>query len=150
MRGIGSLAITACLGLTSLSIPQLTTALTRTSDTQTYPIISLDTKLARDADTFSDDKALNTACRKLGETSEVCLCVSHVMKYELTLTEYRAAARLYGQPQKREKLRAALRNDGFGLSDIGTAEQMERTLTSGPDFALRCAEAKAYYKQSRG
>lgn len=129
---------------TSAALP--TQAEARVPVTQIYPAISLNTLLARDAETFEDDKTLNAACRKTGQENAVCLCVTHIMKYELTLSEYRVATRLYGKAQDRKALHSTLKNEGFKSSEIGMAEQMERTLIKDKDFALRCSEAKSYYK----
>lgn len=118
----------------------------RAPEAQTVPVISLDTPLARDAETFQNDKTLDAACRRTGQTNSVCLCVTHIMKYELTLSEYRAATRLYGQSGDRAALRQTLRTEGVSASDIDMAEQMERSLIEDPDFALRCSEAKSYYR----
>ena len=115
---------------------------------QTYPVISLDTPLARDAETFENDKALEAACRKTGQDKAVCLCVTHILKYELTLAEYRAATRLYGQSEDRTAFYNSLKNEGFTASEINTAEQMEHSLIDDKDFAVRCNDAKAYYKIS--
>ncbi len=127
-----------------------------TATAQTTPIISTRPTLARDANTFEDDKALNLACRQSRGTAsssegsrDVCLCVTHVLKYELTLAEYRAAVRLYGKAQDRETLRQTLQSQGLTASEITKAEEMERTLVGSDDFAQRCANAKAYYKRKR-
>jgi len=116
---------------------------------QTVPVIDLDTPLARDANTFDTDKALDATCRKSGQKKSVCLCVTHIMKYELTLSEYRAATRLYGQSGDRTALKQVLRTEGTPASDIAMAEQMERSLLKTDDFAIRCSEAKSYYKERR-
>ena len=115
---------------------------------QTYPAISLEKPLARDAETFARDRALEASCRKSGQEKDVCLCVTHIMKYELTLSEYKAATRLYGRPDKRTAIYSALKEDGFHPAEINMAEEMERSLTANQDFATRCAEAKAYYRES--
>ncbi|MEP4050818.1 MAG: hypothetical protein ABJN22_01100 [Litorimonas sp.] len=129
---------------TSASLPL--TAEARTPSGQMVPVISLETPLARDADTFESDRALEAACRQTGQEKSVCLCVTHIMKYELTLAEHKAAIRLYGQNGDRTALYTKLQNEGFEPSDINMAEQMERSLTEDSDFALRCTEAKSYYK----
>jgi len=113
-----------------------------------YPAISLDTVLARDADTFEADRTIEAACRKSGQNKHVCLCVTHIMKYELTLAEHRAATRLYGQPANRTALHDVLKNEGVSPAQINLVEDMERSLTKDKDFALRCSEAKAYYKEA--
>lgn len=115
---------------------------------QAYPVISLDTPLARDAQTFEADRTLEAACRQSGQDKAVCLCVTHILKYELTLAEYRAATRLYGRTDDRTELRNMLRNEGFESSEIEMAEQLEISLIEDKDFALRCSEAKAYYQNS--
>ena len=121
------------------------TAEARVPAAQTYPVISLNTPLARDAQTFEADKALEATCRKNGQEKAVCLCVTHILKYELTLSEYRAVTRLYGQKGDRNALRQSLKDEGFKSAEIKMAEEMEQSLVEDKDFALRCAEAKAYY-----
>jgi len=113
---------------------------------QIYPTIPLNTPLARDAETFEIDKSLDAQCRKMGKPSSVCLCVTHVMKYELTLREYRVATRLYGQTEQRFALQQSLRREGYTASEIEMVEEMERSLTEDDDFDERCSDAKSYYK----
>lgn len=138
----------AALLVLTASAAMLSQAEARLPVAQIYPAISLNTPLARDADTFENDKTLDAACRKSGQEKSVCLCVTHIMKYELTLSEYRAATRLYGQGKDRTTLHSALKNEGVEPSEIAIAEEMERSLSQDEDFALRCAEAKTYYKTS--
>lgn len=116
------------------------------ADAQTVPTISLDTPLAKDVDTFETDKKLDAACRKTGLGNSICLCVTHIMKYELTLSEYRVATRLYGQSADRTALHKTLEGEGYSPPEIKMAEDMETFMIEDPDFAIRCAEAKAYYK----
>lgn len=142
---IGFAAVSA-LFIVSASTALLAQAEARAPQTSTA--ISLDTLLARDADTFQADRTLEAACRKSGQNKHVCLCVTHIMKYELTLAEYRAATRLYGQPVNRTALHDILKNEGFRPAQINLAEDMERSLTQDNDFAVRCSEAKAYYKEA--
>ncbi len=112
---------------------------------QTYPMISLQTELARDADTYADDKALVETCTSKGQTQATCLCITHVLKYELTLNEYKAAVRLYDQDAK--SVSAALRDKNVSPQDIQTAKDVMANLTGDGDFPERCAEAKAYYRR---
>lgn len=116
------------------------------SAAQSYPLITLQTPLARDADTFSDDKALVKSCAAKGQPQSTCICVTHVLKYELTLNEYSAAVRLYDQSADAKTVTAALYKDGLSPSDIATAREVMRDLTTASDFQDRCAEAKAYYR----
>ena len=67
----------------------------------------------------------------------------------MTLSEYQVVTRIYGQPKDRTRLYETLKNEGFNAAEIGIAEDMERSLTENKDFALRCSEAKAYYKTAR-
>lgn len=115
---------------------------------QTHSASTIDNLMARDANTFQDDKALNAACRKMGRDNAVCLCVTHVMKYELSLKQYRAATRLYGTTIQRNAIRKSLQSEGFSMSEIKVAEEMETSLTADPNFSYRCTDAKAYYKTS--
>ena len=116
------------------------------SAAQSYPMVSLQTELARDADTFDDDKALVKSCSSEGQAQSTCLCVTHILKYELTLNEYRAAVRLYGKTKDVETIAAALRETGVEPVDIAMAQDVIGGLTTTPDFAERCSEAKAYYR----
>lgn len=123
-----------------------TQAEARSPSTQLHPAISLQTPLARDANTFEMDKALTAACRKTGTQTSVCICVTHVMKYELTLAEYQVATRLYGQPKNRTTIHKVLKGEGFTPSEIGMVEKLEQSLIQDKNFDDRCSEAKAYYK----
>ena len=140
------LAVTASAALFALGASTNLPAQIRNHSAQLHPAISLNTPLARDAKTFELDKNLNAQCRKMGTPSPICLCVTHIMKYELTLSEYQIAARLYGQSENRKPLYQTLKNEGFKTSEINMAEDMERSLTKENDFDVRCEEAKAYYK----
>ena len=141
-----NLAATTFAALFILSSTPVLPAQARSPAAQTVPAISLDTPLARDAETFEMDKTLDAACRKTGQDKSICLCITHIMKYELTLLEYRAATRLYGDSGDRVRLRDTLKAEGFVARDIEIAEQMARTLTEDADFAQRCRQAKSYYK----
>lgn len=139
----------ALLGLLGLVFPQLALPHANAAAAQTLPAISMNTSGARDARTFENDKALDAACRKSGQDQAICLCVTHVMKYEMSLKTYRAATRLYGRPADRTALHRKLETEGYKASEITVAEDMERSLTTSQDFAPRCAEAKAYYRTSK-
>lgn len=143
------LAVAAIAALFALGANTNLPAQTRNHSAQLHPAISLNTPLARDAKTFELDKGLEAQCRKMGTPSPICLCVIHILKYELTLSEYQIAARLYGQPKNRKTLYQTLKSEGFKPSEIHMAEEMERSLTKDEDFDMRCQEAKAYYKTSR-
>ena len=112
------------------------------------PAVSLNSLDARDAGTFQTDKTLEASCRKTGQNKSVCLCVTYILKYEMTLSEYEVVSRLYGQPQNRQTLHQTLKNEGFKPSEIGKAEDIENALTQAVDFDARCLAAKSYYKDS--
>lgn len=131
-----------------LSFPRLIAPIANAAPAQIHPTISVSAKTARDANTFQSDKALDAACRASGQESAVCLCVTHIMKYELSLASYRAAATLYGQTDKRMSLRQDLLENGYHTPEIDLAEKMEFSLIKDKDFAPRCANAKAYYRSS--
>ena len=132
----------------SMVFPKLTMPQANAASAQTIPAISINTSGARDANTFESDKALDAACRKSGQDNAVCLCLTHVMKYEMSLKTYRAATRLYGQAGDRSALHRKLYSEGYQKPDIETAENMERNLVASDDFGLRCAEAKSYYRNA--
>ena len=159
---IGFKTISVTLGLLTLGVfvPTLIDAQAFTAVAQTTPAISSATPrpkpLARDASTFESDKTLNAACRKTRQnisgdsqsaiTRETCLCVTHILKYELTLPEYRAVVRIYGVSGDRTQLYSNLQDEGISRADINTAERIERGLIGASDFTERCAEARAYYR----
>jgi len=93
---------------------------TYSSSPQSYALAAPLDRLARDANTFKTDKGLDAACREAGQKKETCLCVVHILKYDLPLKDYETAARQFEQAE-----------------DI--------TLIKRKDFATRCTEAKAYY-----
>ena len=128
-------------------LARLDQAQARVPTPQSSSLTSSETPLARDAETFEADRKLEAACRKSGQANATCLCVTHILKYELTLSEYRAVTRLYGQSLQRAGLRRTLREEGFSAADINRAETIERDLIQENDFAQRCSEAKAYYKR---
>ena len=128
--------------------PKTTVPSAHAASAQTIPAISV-TNSARDAGTFQLDKALDAACRKSGQTGPVCICVTHVMKYELSLEEYKVASRIYGQRKNRSTLRTQLYTEGYQKTAIDTAAEMEDRLIQSSDFAARCANAKAYYKTTQ-
>lgn len=132
----------------SFVFPKLVLPQANAASAQTIPAISINTSGARDANTFESDKALDAACRKSGQDKAVCLCLTHVMKYEMSLNTYRAATRLYGQTGDRSALHRKLYSKGFKKADIEMAENMERSLITADDFGPRCAEAKSYYRNS--
>ena len=118
---------------------------------QTIPAITKPAPMARDAATFELDKEVNHACRKSKVSAnkterEACLCVTFILKYELTLPQYKAAARLYGTHGNNDQIYQDLRKAGVTQSDIGTAERLNQSLALAPDFEKRCTIAKAYYK----
>ena len=135
--------------LFALSASTILPAHARAASTQFYPTIPIDAPLARDADTFEIDKILDMQCRKMGKPSAICLCVTHVMKYELTLAEYQVATRLYGRTENRTTLRQRLKSEGYNALEIKMAEDMERSLTENNDFDERCSDAKAYYRNGK-
>jgi hypothetical protein len=145
--------ISITLGWVSLCLfaPVVSTAQAFTAVAQTTPAITRSAPLARDASTFEIDKALNAACRKSGQpnsaiTRETCLCVTHILKYELTLPDYRVAARIYGASGDRTQLYTTLRREGASSAQLAFAEGLERDLILSSNFRERCATAKAYYK----
>ena len=108
-------------GLSSLGASATAPEQTETySSTQSYALAAPLDRLARDANTFQTDKGLDAACRDAGQEKETCLCLVHVLKYDLPLKNYRAAARRFEQTEN-------------------------NALITRDDFAPRCAEAKAYY-----
>jgi len=88
--------------------------------TQNYALAAPLDRLARDANTFQTDKGLDAACREAGQEEETCLCIVHILKYDLPLKDYRATLDMFEQTE-------------------------EITLIARDDFEPRCAQAMAYY-----
>ena len=141
-----SVAVITAFGV---ALPKFAMPYANAASAQTLPAISINPASARDAKTFESDKALVAACQKTGQDKAVCVCLTHVMKYEMNLKTYRAATRLYGQPIDRIALHRKLQAEGYEASEIETAENMERSLITAANFAPRCADAKAYYRASK-
>lgn len=138
-------ALLAAFGFTFL---KLTMPHASAAYAQTIPAITIKTPRARDANTFETDRALDATCRKSGQNNAVCLCLTHVMKYEMNLKPYRATPQLFGQPEDRSALHRKLYRKGYTKTDVEIAENMERSLITSEDFGLRCAEAKSYYRNT--
>lgn len=103
-----------------------------------------DNNMARSADTVSDDLRLINRCIDNGRSKSECLCVTQVMKYEMSLSDYRRAARAYDV-----KVSMVSRgNDPFA----GPAARVESDITamvSSPNFDYRCAAARDYFARRR-
>jgi len=151
-KQIAKTIIPICIGIILLAHEAIAGAYPEQTYAQNanMPIISLQAELARDADTFADDKTLVAACMDKGQAKQTCLCVTHVLKYEMTLNEYRAAVHLYKKEDKPNLEMASLRALNLTPQDINTARQMMRGLTESQDFSERCSEARAYYRPKRG
>lgn len=104
--------------------------------------------LARDTSTFREDVALTNACVESGQNKADCLCVTYVLKYELSLPDYRAASQMLFTPANADA--AAQRAANLSARNIPARitryRNLNRELISQSDFAPRCTEADHYFK----
>lgn len=93
---------------------------------------------AREIATYSEDVRLTNTCIDEGGTKADCICLVQVLKYELSLGEYRQASQSQTIParfsatQSAQKIKASSR-------------PMVRDLTQSPDFGYRCQVARRYF-----
>ncbi len=102
---------------------------------------------ARDQPTFQQDLSLTNSCIEGGRDKTECLCVTRVLKYELSLREYRLASQIFARPapQEQSALRLTLMQQGYEDEEIGRLSSYTGKLTSASNFQNRCAEANAYF-----
>lgn len=107
--------------------------------------------LARDVSTFTEDLRLTNECVDSGVGKTECLCVTRVLKYELSLREYRAASLIYAAPIKSGERRAKkidLMSRGYSQTEITAVDSLTRNLTKQADFVSRCSEAAEWFDVS--
>lgn len=126
----------AAMGQPSLGVPQAAEA-KGLSDVR-----ASDARPARELETYGDDVRLTNQCIDRGGDKAECVCVVSVLKYELTLGEYRRAARAWTVP-------AGYRAQD-GVSPMRDADGALRGLTRAEDFQRRCAVAKTYFARTGG
>ena len=118
-----------------------------TADAQSPRLVQTsvsDDGMARSADTVADDLRLINRCIDNGRSKAECLCVTQVMKYEMTLTDYRRAARAY-------TLQASVVTRGQNVQ-AEPAKRVEgdiSAMVSAPNFEYRCAAARDYFARAR-
>lgn len=109
---------------------------------------------ARDLVTQESDRTLTNNCVEGGYDKEECLCATQVLKYELSLRDYDAAALLFAldsdpdstaENLDREEPTAALYKKGYSAAELADLGRMTRNLMDGSDFTRRCQKAAAYY-----
>lgn|GEM_PF-2249602 len=109
---------------------------------------------ARNLSTQESDRTLTNNCVEGGYEKEECLCATQILKYELPLREYDAAALIFAlesdpdstdESLDREEARADLYNKGFSETELADLDRMNRSLMDASDFAQRCREASAYF-----
>ncbi|CAM3711581.1 hypothetical protein [Litorimonas haliclonae] len=109
---------------------------------------------ARNLSTQDSDRTLTNNCVEGGYEKEECLCATQILKYELPLREYDAAALIFAlesdpdstdESLNREEARAELYKKGFSETELADLDRMNRSLMDASDFARRCHEASAYF-----
>ncbi len=110
--------------------------------------------LARDLVTQDSDRTLTNNCVEGGYEKEECLCATQVLKYELSLRDYDAAALIFAldadpdstdENLNRDEPKAELYKKGYSVAELIDLDRMTRNLMDGPDFRRRCQKAAAYY-----
>ena len=97
---------------------------------------------ARDIATSSIDVKLINQCIETGQSKKDCLCVTKINKYELSLAEYKLAAKLFGRSNERTA-------GAFNTPAVVKAAQKQNTLISQRDFKARCEMASDYFAQNQ-
>lgn len=105
---------------------------------------------ARDAATSRADIALTNSCIEAGQTKDYCLCVTKVLKYQMSLREYMAAVKLYpngfnSDPTARSALKISLRQSGYNDQEITNIENFQSQLLERTNLKQQCEMASAYY-----
>lgn len=110
--------------------------------------------LARDMATQESDRVLTNNCVEGGYEKEECLCATQILKYEMTLRDYDAAALIFAldsdpdstdENLNREEEKAELYKRGYSEMELADLDRMTRNLMDTADFAARCRTASAYY-----
>ncbi|MGB6228684.1 MAG: hypothetical protein WBF53_00985 [Litorimonas sp.] len=97
---------------------------------------------ARNIDTPFEDRRLTNACIEAGLSKADCLCVTKVLKYELTLSEYRDAVR-------RHTTGPVLINASTRGRARTQPDPALQTLIGGADFDQRCVAADRHFARSQ-
>ncbi|WP_409432182.1 hypothetical protein ACJ3XI_08155 [Litorimonas sp. RW-G-Af-16] len=103
---------------------------------------------ARDLPTAREDLTLTNQCIDDGKDKTECLCVTTVLKYELSLREYRVASQIYtAKPNTNQSaIKMTLAQQGYTDEEISRLSRFTSNLTSESDFSARCSEAQTYFK----
>lgn len=107
---------------------------------------------ARNAATHDDDLRITNQCVEAGETKEACLCVTHILKYEMSIGEYAKTAAQFAPSQPEGTgpavIEASIETDP--VSDLQRRQMVTafRTITTSSDFAQRCGVASRYFERA--
>lgn len=111
--------------------------------------ITNDLAPAKDLATFREDLALTNNCIETGRNKSECLCVTRVLKYELSLRDYRLASQLFAHSASapdQPKFIQALSDQGYADADVTRISRVTTALTQAKDFQNRCSMADSYFK----
>lgn len=144
MSGMKTTAIiVSALLLTALGQPSLVGAQDASAKERALsaPPVSLrdDRQPAREFETYSEDIRLTNLCIDQGGSKPECVCVVSVLKYELDLGEYRAAAQADTVPARYSSSETA----------ANTATSLRRVARAS-DFSRRCSAARTYFARVAG
>jgi len=109
---------------------------------------------ARDRATQKSDRILTNNCVEGGYEKKECLCATQILKYELSVRDYNAAALIFAlesdpdstdESLNREEAKSDLYKNGYSETELVDLDRMNRHLMNASDFAQRCQKAAAYY-----
>lgn len=105
---------------------------------------------ARESQTSHQDKAITNSCIASGQSKSNCLCVVSILKHDMSLREYRAAAMLYeaetsGEPRALTATKMSLRQQGYSDDEIRATDQLRRNLLIPAERKRKCDVANVYF-----
>lgn len=98
---------------------------------------AVDRTPARDVATSSIDVKLINRCIETGQNKNDCLCVTKINKYELSLTEYKLAAKHFGR-------NVSGTNNSPKVTMVA---HKQNSLIGARNFKERCEMASKYFTQ---
>jgi len=106
--------------------------------------------LARDMPTFREDTGLANSCIEAGGTKTHCICVTTILKHEMSVREYKAAVKLFAagksaEPTAMTSTKMSLRSQTYTPREINRINAFQRKLIEADGFEDRCTQAAQYF-----
>ena len=111
------------------------------SQAVSQPLEPVAQRPAREFATYSEDVRLTNTCIDEGGTKADCVCLVQVLKYELSLGEYRQASQSQTIPARFSPTQTAQKIKASSRPTV-------RDLTQSPDFGYRCQVARRYFNDT--